>query len=62
VDKFGRKFDEKGVEIAEDDNLDEKLLESNKKELDKLNNISGSLNLVSFEKDDDKNHHIDFIH
>lgn len=62
VDKFGRKFNEKGEEIKEDDDADEQLLEANRKELESLQNLSGLLQLVQFEKDDDRNHHIDFIH
>jgi len=60
-DLFSKKFNAKGEEIKEDDDADDKLYSDFKDQLDKLT-LPQELNVVSFEKDDDTNHHIAWIH
>lgn len=61
-DLFSKKFNEKGEEIKEDDDADDNLMKDFKSKLDLIENQTTQLNVVSFEKDDDTNHHIDWIH
>lgn len=45
-----------------DDDEDSRLLEVAKNTLDSIPQSNAQLNIVSFEKDDDSNHHIDWMH
>jgi len=61
TDMFSKKYDAKGQEIIQEDDFDDKLYDEYRKSLDQLQ-IQKELTIVSFEKDDDTNHHIAWIH